>query len=254
VPGPLLTALRPLPSPRAPLVLLADTGLVRARAGGWHLLADAGAPCPDELPAHAHADTLSCVLHLDGVPVLIDTGTSTYAAGPERGYERSTAAHNTLEIDGADSTEVWGAFRAGRRARVRGRAAAQQPGQVTIEAAHDGYRHLPGRPIHRRHWTLTSDGLHILDEVTGTGRHALALRWHLTPSAAVALSGATAAVTTTAGPLTMTVAARTPFEINLEHGPVAIGFDHQVQAPVLVTRLTTTLPAVITTTWRRAPA
>ncbi len=25
-----------------------------------------------------------------------------------RSYERSTAAHNTIEIDGADSTEVWG--------------------------------------------------------------------------------------------------------------------------------------------------
>ncbi len=75
---------------------LPDTGLVRAAAGGWRLLADVGAPCPEELPAHAHADTLSCLVHVDGVPLLVDTGTSTYAAGAVRGYERSTAAHNTV--------------------------------------------------------------------------------------------------------------------------------------------------------------
>ncbi|MGH3259410.1 MAG: heparinase II/III family protein, partial [Streptosporangiaceae bacterium] len=36
-----------------PLVVLQDTGLVRATAGSWRLLADVGAPCPEELPAHA---------------------------------------------------------------------------------------------------------------------------------------------------------------------------------------------------------
>ncbi|MGA2830773.1 MAG: alginate lyase family protein, partial [Streptosporangiaceae bacterium] len=105
-------------APRHPLMVLRDTGLVRALAGGWDLLADVGAPCPDELPAHAHADTLSCLVSVDGVPLLVDTGTSTYARGPVRDYERSTAAHNTVEVDGADSTEVWGAFRAARRARI----------------------------------------------------------------------------------------------------------------------------------------
>ena len=97
---------------------LPDTGLVRAAAGSWRLLADVGPPCPEELPAHAHADTLGCLVHVDGAPLLVDTGTSTYAPGPVRSYERSTAAHNTAEVDGTDSTEVWGAFRAGRRARV----------------------------------------------------------------------------------------------------------------------------------------
>ena len=114
-----MTALRPDPAP-GPLLTLPDTGLIRAMAGDWHLLADVGAPCPDELPAHAHADTLGCLVHVDGMPLLVDTGTSTYVPGPVRGYERSTAAHNTVEMDGADSTEVWGAFRAARRARFRG--------------------------------------------------------------------------------------------------------------------------------------
>ena len=84
------------------------------------MLADVGLPCPRELPAHAHADSLGCVAYVDGAPLLVDTGTSGYAPGPARDRERSTAAHNTVELDGTDSTEVWGAFRAGRRARVHG--------------------------------------------------------------------------------------------------------------------------------------
>src|SRR6202034_2591158 len=168
-------------APGTSLVALPDTGLIRAAVGGWHLIADVGAPCPDELPAHAHADTLGCLLHVDGAPLLIDTGTSTYAPGQVRSYERSTAAHNTLEIDGTDSTEVWGAFRAGRRARVLGRAASAGDGQVIAAAAHDGYRRLTGRPVHRRTWTLTAAGLEVRDRVTGGGRHGLAVRWHLDP-------------------------------------------------------------------------
>src|ERR1019366_1742442 len=50
-------------------------------------------------------------------PLLVDTAASTYERRPVREYERSTAAHNTVEVDRAESTEVWGAFRAGRRAR-----------------------------------------------------------------------------------------------------------------------------------------
>ena len=107
VPDALVAALQPCALAETPLVTLADTGLIRAQAGGWHLIADVGAPCPDELPAHAHADTFSCIVHVDGAPLFVDTGTSTYEAGQVRSYERSTAAHNTLEIDGADSTEVW---------------------------------------------------------------------------------------------------------------------------------------------------
>ena len=42
--------LRPSLPSAEPLLLLPDTGLVRATAGGWHLLADLGAPCPDALP------------------------------------------------------------------------------------------------------------------------------------------------------------------------------------------------------------
>jgi uncharacterized heparinase superfamily protein len=252
VPGPLVAALRPAPAPAHPLLTLADTGLIRAVAGDWQLLADVGAPCPDELPAHAHADTLSCLLHLSGEPVLVDTGTSTYAAGPVRGHERSTAAHNTVEIDGGDSTEVWGAFRAGRRARVYGQATRAADGGLTARAAHDGYRHLRGRPCHRRRWSLTDGGLEVDDRVTGTGRHEVAVRWHLPPGAGVRLVPGGAAVTTAAGELAVAVTGSGPLSLEIQSAPIATGFLRTAAAPVLTCRLTATLPAGLSTSWRRA--
>jgi uncharacterized heparinase superfamily protein len=248
----LLAALRPGPEPGEPLLVLPDTGLVRVAAGGWHLLADVGAPCPRSLPAHAHADTFGCLVHVDGVPLLADTGTSSYEPGPVRSYERSTAAHSTVQVDGADSTEVWGTFRAGRRARVSGLAAEASRVGMRCEAVHDGYRHLPGRPRHRRRWTLTIGGLLVEDAVTGRGRHEVVVRWQLAPGWSAWTAGDTAHLYGPAGAFTATVTATVPVTLAAAVRPVAAGFGVRADAAVLTCRADAPLPVLITTTWSRA--
>jgi uncharacterized heparinase superfamily protein len=246
----LVAALQPATPPTRPLHLLADTGLARATAGRWDLLADVGLPCPAELPAHAHADTLSCVVQVDAEPLLIDTGTSTYGAGPVRDHERSTAAHNTVEIDGENSTEVWGAFRAGRRARVDGLATAVSAEVVTIEADHDGYRMLRGRPRHHRRWSLSEHGLRVDDQITGRGRHQVVLRWHVTPSAQVTLRPGGATITTATAAFEVTVTADGQPDLTIIDSPVSAGYGRTVAAPVLVCTLHPELPVRISTVWR----
>jgi hypothetical protein len=167
--------------PTADVRLLAASGLAVLRAGRWQLLADVGLPCPDDLPAHAHADSLGFLLWHDGVPLLVDTGTSTYAPGPRRDAERGSAAHSTVVVDGADSTEVWAAFRAGRRARPRLLRVGRDGDRVTLSAEHDGYRSLPGRPRHRRTWWLCPDGPRIVDQVLGAGEHTVEVYVQLPP-------------------------------------------------------------------------
>ena len=253
-----LTALEPAKPPTGPLQLLRDTGLARATAGGWHLLADVGLPCPRELPAHAHADTLSCLVHVDSEPLLIDTGTSTYAPGQVRDRERSTAAHNTVEVDRSDSTEVWGAFRAGRRARVHGVSARADADAetVTVEAAHDGYRGLRGRPLHHRRWTLRAAELRVDDTVMGRGRHRVTVRWQLSPGARLRLIPGGAVVTMRTGEFTIqvTVTVTAPSEPALAVGlaEVSAGFGRTVRAPVLTCDLHPELPVRISTVWRRS--
>jgi uncharacterized heparinase superfamily protein len=256
----LLAELAPAPRPDGPLQVLPDTGLALATAGGWQLLADIGPPCPRELPAHAHADTLSCLVHVDDAPLLIDTGTSTYAAGAVRDRERSTSAHNTLEVGHRDSTEVWGAFRAGRRARVHGVSARADSGcvtdsgqdTVTVEAAHDGYRSLPGRPLHHRRWALSADELRVDDTVTGEGRHGIVVRWHLAPGSRLRLIPGGAAVTTAVGEFTVTVTATGQPVLTSVLAEVAAGFQSTTAAPVLTCAMQSELPVWISTVWRRA--
>jgi uncharacterized heparinase superfamily protein len=248
----LIALLRPGPPPPGPLLVLPDTGLVRATAGGWTLLADVGVPCPAELPAHAHADTLSCLLYVDGQPLLVDTGTSSYTDGADRSQERSTAAHNTVEVDGTDSTEVWGAFRAARRARVHGMTATATADEVHIEAAHDGYRALPGRPVHRRRWSLSGAGLRVDDEITGRGRrHRVVARWHLPPGTRLRLATGGAVASTPAGDFAVRVTASARPVITADHGPVATGFGRRTQGPVLTCGIDAALPVRIRTTWAR---
>jgi uncharacterized heparinase superfamily protein len=248
----LIAGVRPPASPEAPLVELPDSGLMRAVAGEWQLLADVGLPCPDELPAHAHADTLGCLVYVDKEPLLVDTGTSTYLASPARDFERSTAAHNTAEIDHTDSTEVWGAFRAARRARVYGLQASSDAGTVTIEAAHDGYRRLRGRPQHHRRWTLTGEMLQVNDQVTGHGHHDVTLRWHLAPGTRLRLMPGGATVSTPAGEFEVTISATSEPALVAETTPVGTGFDRTTAAPVLACTVHTALPVQISTSWRRA--
>ncbi|MEP7022787.1 MAG: alginate lyase family protein [Actinomycetota bacterium] len=252
VPAGVLTAVAPRVTGQERLLVLADSGLIRAQAGDWHLLADVGPPCPDELPAHAHADTLGCVVHFGGQPMLVDTGTSTYQPGPARGYERSTAAHNTVEVDGTDSTEVWGAFRAGRRARVQDVQASDDGVDIVIEAEHDGYRWLPGRPCHRRRWLLGDAGLAVQDLVTGRGRHVLTIRWHLPAGSSAQPVTGGALVTTPAGTFRVGVTTAAAAELSIGEAPVADGFQQTAPAPVLAWRIDARLPVSVSTTWREA--
>ena len=150
------------------------TGYIRAETGSAVLLMDAAPVGPDYQPGHAHADTLSFELSLHGKRVIVNTGTSTYVAGALRTFERSTAAHNTLEIDSLNSSEVWGGFRVARRANIIDVSASQSESSIEITAAHDGYKRLAGRVVHLRQWQLGKDQLTITDTVQGAVSSAVA--------------------------------------------------------------------------------
>jgi hypothetical protein len=78
---------------------------------------------------------------------------------------------------------------------------------VTFEAVHDGFRRLHGRPAHRRRWSLKSSGLQVDDLVSGAGRHAVTVRWHLAPGSVVRLEAGGAVVTTKGGAFRISITA-----------------------------------------------
>ncbi len=153
---------------------LAQSGFVRLQRGGAAVLLDVGEIGPAYLPGHAHADTLSFELALFGQRVLVNSGTSCYGQGPERLRQRGTAAHNTVAIDGADSSEVWGGFRVARRAHPFDLRVEEDGGIARISCSHDGYARLPGKPVHHREWQFDDGLLRVRDTISGSFREAVA--------------------------------------------------------------------------------
>lgn len=159
-----------------------DSGFGFARAGGEFLVVDLGKPCPDYLPAHAHADTFSFEYHHFGVPVVVDSGVFEYRRGRWRDYFRSTRAHSTVEVGGENSSDVWSSFRVGRRARPAVKAWRSTLNSMLLHAVHDGYRNLPGRPVHERvvRWEA-GEFLVVVDRVSSAARHPVRSFLHLHP-------------------------------------------------------------------------
>ena len=50
-------------------------------------------------------------MSLFGQRLFVNSGSSLCRIGPERLRQRGTAAHNTVTVEGQDSSEVWSGFR-----------------------------------------------------------------------------------------------------------------------------------------------
>jgi len=172
----------------ADCVRLRDSGYIRVRKGEFTALLDVAPLGPDYLPGHGHADTLGFELSIGRRRVIVDTGTGCYGTGPERLRQRATAAHNTVTVDGLDSSEVWGGFRVARRARPLDLEVREAGNEVRVACSHDGYRRLPGRVTHRRRWLIDDRRLVVLDSLSGRFTEAVA-RFHLHPEVAAEIEG-----------------------------------------------------------------
>lgn len=153
---------------------LSKTGYIRLTSKNVVALLDVAPVGPDYIPGHAHADTLSFELSLFGQRVLVNTGTSEYGDGEVRQYERSTKAHNTVMINKKNSSEVWSGFRVARRAYPYDLSIKELKNYVKVKCAHDGYRRLFGKPIHKRIWKFYNKSLIIQDNINGEFKNAYA--------------------------------------------------------------------------------
>ena len=126
------------------------------------------------------------MLHVDlwiaGQNILRDAGSYSYnCAEPWKSYFHSTAAHNTLQIDGLDQMVhgpkfLWYKWTKSCLSRFE----TSPDGRVSFFAGeHYGYTQLSEAVIHRRSICRISDCYFIVDQVRGTGVHDLTLRWRL---------------------------------------------------------------------------
>lgn len=140
---------------------LKESGYRFFRTKELEVLFDAGQISPSYQPGHSHADNLQIIVHKNRVPVLVDTGISTYEKNQRRQLERSTISHNTVTVNGLNSSEVWSGFRVGRRAKTT----TVKENELMISAQHNGYRNL-GISHERTLW-CTELGVRIQDQLHG---------------------------------------------------------------------------------------
>lgn len=143
---------------------LNESGYRRLSSEGIEAIVDVGNITATYQPGHTHADTFNYELRIDGKPFVVDTGISTYNKTARRQYERSTEAHNTVTIGGKDSSEVWGGFRVGKRAKAVGDTCITSNGEK-----------------HKRLFALDEEGFHVTDEVSAPA----VSRIHLAPEVEV---------------------------------------------------------------------
>lgn len=139
--------------------------------------------------SHGHADALSIWVHINGKPLLVDSGTFAYQEGSLwRDYFRSTRAHNTVEIDGLEQSEMRGTFLWGRKAACELHHWEFSAEYDWVIASHEGYKQIG---IHHKRSVifLKPDCLCIMDDLLGIGLHGVKQYWHFPANAAYEMRG-----------------------------------------------------------------
>lgn len=160
---------------------------VALRDGGYYILRGPNSWCMTRCHTYrrrpSQADMLHVDLWMDGLNILRDAGSyAYYHRDPEwMHYFHSTAAHNTVEIDGQNQMTKGPRFLWFHwiRSRVLEFAGDEHTGRFVGE--HYGYTRLPGSPIHRRTIEHTDNRWTIADEVRTTGRNDFVVRYRLAP-------------------------------------------------------------------------
>ncbi len=144
------------------------------------------------IAAHGHADALSFTLSAGGEELLIDPGTYAYHTQKAwRDYFRSTAAHNTVQVDGQDQSEIGGNFMWLRKANARLLAHSIDADLQQFEGEHDGYRRMADPVLHRRiiRFDANCNAVVVKDILECRGDHDIALHWHFGENCRVEADG-----------------------------------------------------------------
>src|SRR5207237_5578587 len=177
--------------------LLPDAGIATLRSGDGYLCLPSGPNGQGGCGGHAHNDTNSIELSWRSVDLVLDRGTLVYARDPdERDARRATAAHSTVQIDGAEQNRIIAGrlFALPDNSRARIRFLGRSGGWEMASGEHVGYLRLVHGVVHRR--LAAIDGRRrmavVQDDLLGSGRHVVEARFHV-PHANVNVRPATSA-------------------------------------------------------------
>ena len=112
------------------------------------------------IAAHGHADALSFQMFVEGHPVFVDSGTYNYhVPACDRNYYRSTAAHNTVMVEGKEQSEMLGPFMWGKRATTSICKINDNDNNITIIATCKN-----GKTEHRRSFYFNYSDIFVIED------------------------------------------------------------------------------------------
>jgi len=149
---------------------LKESGYRKVSTPSYECMVDIGHIGAEYIAGHAHSDTFNFELRFDDREFIVDTGLGTYEISPQRDTQRSTHAHNTVEINNINQSDVWGGFRVANRARV----IKLKEGRDFIEATHNGYKPI----LHTRRWNFSENAVTIEDRINTEAQVKAILHFH----------------------------------------------------------------------------
>jgi Heparinase II/III-like protein/Heparinase II/III N-terminus len=236
-----------------PLSVMPDSGIAGLRSGEASVIFCA---MPNGLRgrgSHTHCDKLSIVFRLGPEEVFCDGGSRCYTRSAElRNLDRSTRAHSTLMVDGADQNIVPSdpglLFQCGNEATVS-RIVVSEGGDMTVRASHHGYSRIGIE--HHRTVQLTQGSLLVLDELSGAGKHLLELRYILGPEWRVTSEMMTGETVNCAiaGPrrLCLRCEAESPLALSVTPAQISRAYGAELSASCIRIQTTACLPARVQT-------
>lgn len=170
-------------------------GFYVLRSSSAHLIVDCGEVGFGKRGGHGHNDILSFELFMNGFNIVTDCGAYLYTASREwRNRFRSTAFHNTVQVDGEELNRfvspdsLWqlryDAVPVGPRLEYGHNA-------DTFFGGHRGYERLTPPVTQTRQIVMDHCAARVLvrDRISGTGVHEVVSRFHLDPEVRAAVDG-----------------------------------------------------------------
>jgi hypothetical protein len=137
----------------------------------------------DQSCVHGNADALSVDISGYGETLLIDPGRYIYE-GPWRVWFKSTSAHNTIAVDGQDSSELADEWMFKTKAESTLKAWSSTQRVDYVDGLHDGFERLPDPVTHRRRIVFVKPAFWlVVDELTAQDQHRYDQYWHFGPEA-----------------------------------------------------------------------
>lgn len=140
------------------------------------------------IAAHAHADALSFILHVDGFPVVVDPGTFTYHTQKDlRAYFVSTIAHNTVCVNGKNQANQAGPTMWLNHYKAKVVSCDEKSGEVV--ATHNGYASDGVTHMRKIQFNRDKNEFMIVDTLRCEKVATVEIPFHLHPETTVRLDG-----------------------------------------------------------------